>query len=97
MHFQLSFSHYSMFTFLDFHSLLFSSNITATTGKIPPNAPVLNIATDCSYQSVKLRWSFLRSQNEASELTYELQMKSNGTRYVVLYFKRMKYKSLNHT
>jgi hypothetical protein len=23
-------------------------------------------------------------------LTYELQMKSNGTRYVVLYFKRMK-------
>jgi hypothetical protein len=30
-------------------------------------------------------------------LTYELQMKSNGTRYVVLYFKRMKCKSLNHT
>jgi hypothetical protein len=73
-----------MFVYFPFR-LPFSCNVTGTTGKIPPDAPVLNMANS-SYQSVKLRWSFLRPQSEASELTYELQIKSNETRYAVYLF-----------
>ncbi|XP_028401891.1 fibronectin type-III domain-containing protein 3A-like [Dendronephthya gigantea] len=63
---------------------IFSSVVTATTGKIPPSAPVLN-TVNCSYQSIKLRWSFHRPQSDVSELTYELQMGSNETSFETVF------------
>lgn len=63
-------------------SLPFSPSVTGTTGKTPPDVPVLD-KVNFSYQSVKLRWSFPRPQTEASELRYELQMRSLENRYVI--------------
>ena len=51
----------------------------ATTGDLPPPAPLLEVAT-ASYQSLKLRWG--AAKNESVGVTYTLQMTDKLGRWV---------------